>query len=348
LITAAVAGFLGLLALSAAIRNGRRWRMGRLVERLSNDPALAAFAPEPDMAPPRTPAATVPPLEVRIVKARKMPKVRVKLRRVTLDQNVVGHRPMQVAYLRLFENQPRTRTFLQSAWREFGYVHLLRSAGSVGRAEYRRARESGDVGALFVSSPERLLDEFRRAGDSPFGKGRHKLRNICTAVVRVRDKYGSYPVRAVLCHGKFWKAAVDMLLDRVDLVALDLSGLSPENVGTRYELQRVLDRYPIERVVFLADPHSDLRFLAAVLRESWSQMAAGSPNATPTPRLALVAITDYVQRREVRTSQGPQGQTTTTQVQVRLVARASHTRRVAMQAQERVDGSRNAGASFVR
>ena len=51
-----------------------------------------------------------------------------------------------------------------------------------------------------------------------------------------------------MCHDAIWKRAVDVLLARVDVVVLDLSGYHREHVGTGYELQRVVDRFPIERV----------------------------------------------------------------------------------------------------
>ncbi len=333
-ITVAVAGFIALLLTAAAIVNGRRWHIARVIERLSNNPTLAPFFPDFDRSLPRQRAATIPPLDIHIIKPRKLPRPRGKLRRVTLDRNVVGHRPLQIAYLRLFENQPRMRTFIQGAWREFGYAHLLRSAASVTPAEYRRAKKSGDIAALFVSSREQLLAELDRDGDQPKPKGRYTFEAIGARRIRVRDRYGSYPVRSVLCHGSFWKEAVDVLLDRVDLVGLDLSGLTAENLGTWYELQHVVDRFPIERVVFLADQRSNRKFLTGVLQEVWLQMAERSPNAVPTPKVAMVVVTDYYAQSQ--SAQSPQGQST--QVHVRLAARRRQTRRVVSAAQDRIDG----------
>jgi hypothetical protein len=337
-----VAGFLALLFLLGAIVNGRRWHIGRVVERWSKDPRVAALLPDTTVSPPAHRAATIPPLEVRPVKARKLPKPGVRLRRVTPETNVIGRRPLGIAYLRLFENQPRVRTFIESAWREFGYVYLLRSATSVTPSEYRWAKRSGNPGALFIASRERLLPALD--GGTVLPKGRYRLRFVGPTTIRVRDRYGSYGVHALLCHGSFWRQAVDVLLERVDLVAVDLSGFREENAGTRYEMQRVVDRFPIERVVFLADQRSKQKFLAEQIQLAWSQMAAGSPNATAGTRVAVVVVTDSFQQRT--TTQGGQmgggpggmqGQAQTTQVQVRLVARRRDTRRAAAMAQARVD-----------
>jgi hypothetical protein len=107
--------------------------------------------------------------------------------------------------------------------------------------------------------------------------------------VEVEDEYGSYPVYAPLCHETFWKVAIDVLLDRADVVVLDLSGYHWDNLGTGYELQRVIDRFPIERTVLLADPtHTDRQFLEAQIQRAWSQMAAGSLNAGTQARRVIV------------------------------------------------------------
>ena len=47
---------------------------------------------------------------------------------------------------------------------------------------------------------------------------------------------------------------------------IDLTGFGLENTGTAYELQRVIDRFPVERVTLLAAPTSDRPFLAAQIR----------------------------------------------------------------------------------
>ncbi len=346
---AAVAAFLALTCLVAAVSNGRRWHIARVVRRWSDDPRLATFLPDNAWTPAAHPADVIPPLDVTVTKARKLPKPRARLRRVTRDHNVVGDRPLQIAYLRLFENQPRMRTFIQGSWREFGYVHLLRSATSATPAEYRQVKKSHDASGLFISSREQLLPVLDRG--TVQAKGRRRLKGIGPTTIKVRDKYGSYGVHALLCHGVFWKAAVEVLLERVDLVALDLSGFLPENLGTSYELQRAVDRFPVERVVFLADPRTNHAFIAEQLQAAWSQMAAGSPNAVPQRKEAVVVVTDTIARSQstqtVSTGGGP-GQAPRMHVQsgpvqVRLVARRKETRGVVALAQGRINESMPAG-----
>jgi hypothetical protein len=332
LAVAVAATVVALLFLVGAIVNGRRWHTARAVKRLSNDPALAPIFPDTRVSAPTQRSAVIPPLTVRFVAPRQFPRPRAKLRRVTRDHNVIGRPPLRIAYLRLFENQPRMRTFIQGAWREFGYVHFLRSAAAVTPAELRSAKLSGNVAGLFVASPDRLVAALDGHVERLVPKGRHKFTRIAANTIRVRDRYGSYPVRPVLCHGNFWKAAVDELLERVDLVVLDLSGYMEKNAGVRYELQRVIDRVPIERVMFLGDPYSKKRFLNRELQLAWSHMAPGSPNADHQPKTAVVAVTDYMHRTETRNEHGQ-----VTQVNIRLVARRRQTRRVVAAAQDRLN-----------
>ena len=334
-IVAAVAGCLGLIWLTVAIINGRRWHLGRAVERLSNDPVLARYLPDihVPIAPSR--AQVIPVLHVDDRKPREIPRP-PHLSPVTAGNNVVGERPLAIVYLRMFENQPRTRTFIQGAWREFGYVYFLRSAKSVTPDEFRRARNAQNLPGLFISSPERLAAALDQPPPGPSPGHWHSFRNIGPQTIRARDRYGSYPPQAFLCHGAIWKEAVDMLLSRADLVVLDLSGFMPGNLGVRYELQRVVDRFPIERVILLADQRSDRGFLHTQVQHAWEQMAADSPNSGPQPRVARIAVTDIYRRRVQQQQRGPAGpqgqQVQTTVVQTRLVARRSQSRRLAADA----------------
>src|SRR5437588_10192021 len=50
-IAAAAAGFLALLFIGGSIHNGRRWHVARVIERLSNDPAMASLYPDTHWSP---------------------------------------------------------------------------------------------------------------------------------------------------------------------------------------------------------------------------------------------------------------------------------------------------------
>jgi hypothetical protein len=177
------------------------------------------------------------------------------------------------------------KEFLRGPWRACGYVHLIRSALSVTSAELEAAEDGKPT---FIDNDDWLLAELAALPSEPLPPGRVEVRSVAGDEVDVDDPWGSYPVCTLLCHSGYWQAALDLLLDRVDVVVLDLSGYQRENVGTGYELQRVVDRFPVERCVLLADASSDDVFLEAQVREAWSRMAHGSPNAGAEARRVVI------------------------------------------------------------
>jgi hypothetical protein len=329
-----VAAVLVCLTATATVANGLRWRTARAVERFSNDPALVSVMPTAPKACPR--AATRPRLtvdEVRPPLFRQRPR---PLRRATETQNVVGRRPLSILYLRVFENRVRARTFVRGAWREFGHVHLLRTAAAVDPAEFRAAQRAKRLGRLFLSSSAALDAALAEVPQAPHAPGWRRERTIAGSSVAVRDRYGSYPVRSLICHGTFWRAAVaELLPPRVDLVVLDLSGFLPDNAGTAYELQTVVDTVPIARVLLLADPYSDIGFLRGEVEAAWENMAAGSPNAGAPHRQVTVeiAVVDRYYRRTYQSSSG-----TTQQSRLELHAVRAQTRWLLARAHRRLDG----------
>jgi hypothetical protein len=319
-IVAVVAACLAAVWLTAAIINGRRWHIARAVQRLSADADLAKVLPDIWVSPRL--ARQVPALGWDDRRPWTVPRP-PRLRRVTATRNVVGRRPLSIVYLRTFENQPRARTFFQGAWREFGYVYLLRSAASVTPAEFRQFKRSGrNFTGLLIESEEQFAAELGRPLPGPSRKRWHVFKNVGPQTVWVRDWHGSYPPRTFLCHGRIWKPAVDMLLEKADLVVLDLSGMMPGNKGVRDEVQRVIDRVPIGRVIFLADRSSDRGYLHAEIGHAWSRMAPGSPNSETGSRVARLAVTDSY--RQMQQQQGE-----STYIYYRLVARRWQSRRLA-------------------
>jgi hypothetical protein len=326
IIVAVIAGCVAALWLAAAIVNGRRWHIARAVRRLSERAAADGVLPDMRVSQATQRATQIPALGWDDRGPRKVPRP-PRLRRVTATHNVVSRPPLSIVYLRIFENQPRARTFLQGAWREFGYVYLLRSAASVTPAEFRQFKRSGEkFSGLLIGSAAQFGAELTRPLPGPIRKRRHRFTNVGPQTVRVRDRYGSYPPRTFLCHGSIWQSSVDTLLDRADLVVLDLSGMMPDNRGVLYEVQRVIDRKRIEQVIFLADQRSDRDYLHREISGAWSQMAHGSPNSGTQPRVARLAVTDSFRQMQQQT--GPPGQTVP-YIYYRLVARRWQSRRLA-------------------
>ncbi|MFD5180454.1 hypothetical protein ACFWM1_31905 [Nocardia sp. NPDC058379] len=279
---------IAIAVVGAALPRWRRWQAGATAEKWSRDPAYAAALDRLAADPVGVRAADIPTLRVRFV--RPSPAA-YKVTTVTATRNVFGWPPEEIAYLRLFDNHARIRSFLRGAWREFGYVHILRGSGSVSPAEVAQARSGSAIRTLFATSPRTFRAALAACPTEPLPPGRRRLTGITNTAERVHDPAGSYPVRALLCHGSFWQSAVDMLLARVGFVVVDLSGYLPANTGTQFELQRVIDRFPLTGVVLLCDESADRTFLRAQIHYHWTRMAAGSPNTGFGERTVLVAIT---------------------------------------------------------
>ncbi|KAB8184745.1 hypothetical protein FH608_048145 [Nonomuraea phyllanthi] len=279
-----VAGLVLLVVVGADV--ARRRLLAGQVRRLSQDPAFAELMPPTTAALSRYHAPVIP--ELKITHYAPPNDIIFGLPKVSTTRNIFGRPPLNIAYFRLFENELRMRDFVKGAFRRCGYVHLLRSAASVRQSELVRMRRAGTLGKLFVASDQRMRRELDARSFEALPRGFRIVRETGGRGLPVWDLKGGYPMSAYLCHGAYWKRAVDTLLDLADLVVIDLSGFQKENIGTGYELQRVIDRYPVHRVVVLADTGSDTDYLATHIRHAWSRMAPGSPNAGRGTRTLLV------------------------------------------------------------
>jgi hypothetical protein len=118
-------------------------------------------------------------------------------------------------------------------------------------------------------------------------------RAILSTVLRARSRQQRARLRPADWEVCRRRVGYVYFLARMDFVALDLSGYRPQHTGTRHELQRVIDRYPIDRVTLFAETTSDRLFLTAQVEAVWDQMTDGSPNAgTGTSTAYVIALFD--------------------------------------------------------
>lgn len=281
-----IAGFAGWVAVKSWRSAGRR-RLARRIEAISV--AGHGNAEPEEQTSGAAPSSNIPELNVTFALRGEAAAARPGLRAAS------GGRPSHVLYLRLFDNEAGTTHFLTGPWTRRGYVHLLRSADQVTPEEVDEARDAGSIESMFITSAAELDEALERQAT-----GRHDPPMPDGIVARwrwIRDEQrGRYPVRALLCHGSFWKAALDLLLPRMDHVVLDLTGYRRERTGTRYELQRLIDTYPIEMVSIIGGAGCDRQFLTAQIKWAWRQMAAGSPNEGSGSRTISVRLPSMTAR----------------------------------------------------
>ncbi len=115
-------------------RGGSVGAVSRLADEL--DPAVPLH--DADVSLRR--AAPIPPRRRDVHRERAN---RGSIQRITAEANSFGDPPPPILYLRLFDNAEGTARFLAGPWREYGYVHLLRTAASVTADELEVARRAG-------------------------------------------------------------------------------------------------------------------------------------------------------------------------------------------------------------
>ena len=94
------------------------------------------------------------------------------------------------------------------------------------------------------------------------------------------DPDGRFRVNELFCDDAAWRPAVGRLMAQSEVVVMDLRGFSAANRGCIFELQALIDRVPLGRLVVLIDRATDLAALRRSLLELWPGMSAASPNAS--------------------------------------------------------------------
>ena len=309
------AALMGTFAIAAAMWVGRLLRTERAVVGLMHSTTgNDRTAPVQAIRSERPRSRSVPPVTIEMIKRLKRPHV--KYRRVTENLNVIGRPPIQILHLWVFANEERLMNYVEGAWREFGVVQILRSASSVTPKELRAARQTGALGSLLAQTPEDVDRSLAVARLELEPKRFKTLRGYGMTSGVTFDRYGSYQVHSILCNDAVWQYAVDALLDRVDVVTMDLSGFSEKHQGADYEIGRLIDRFPVQRLIFLVDPWAKKKSLENRLREAWAGMSEDSPNRSGENLVLRLVKTDRIDH-----STDQQGRTTTELVSARSDAR---------------------------
>jgi len=84
-----------------------------------------------------------------------------------------------------------------------------------------------------------------------------------------RDPDGRFRVSELYCADSTWQPAVLAMIERAGVILLDLREYTASRAGTRYELQQLLSRAPLERVLVLTDEAGDAPQLRAAIADAW-------------------------------------------------------------------------------
>jgi hypothetical protein len=92
------------------------------------------------------------------------------------------------------------------------------------------------------------------------------------------DAEGRFRVNDFFCHDDSWKFVLDRLVRDTDAVLMDLRGFSPQNAGCVFEIEELINVFPIGRAVFIVDDTTDKSFLSATVKQALGKMSSTSPN----------------------------------------------------------------------
>jgi hypothetical protein len=115
------------------------------------------------------------------------------------------------------------------------------------------------------------------------------------------NRDGRFPVQEYCCYDSSWQAVLEALLQRSQVVLMDLRGFGPAHGGCLHELGRLGASAHLQRVVLLADASTDRATAAEAFAAGTTSLAAGEAPALqwveerrrrhPTMEAVLAALT---------------------------------------------------------
>jgi len=166
--------------------------------------------------------------------------------------------------LRVFADTSRTERLFDRAaarWRWLGPVTMIAAPDVVARtvdpSDFLEFA-TGRLHARFVKSAADLESRLGHLDGDPDPDGRYRVNELC-------------------CQADTWRAAVVGLMDRADVVLMDLRDFSKKRAGCAFELQVLGQRLDSRQLVLAVDDTTDREFLAANLG------AAAAPRIVELP-----------------------------------------------------------------
>ena len=180
-------------------------------------------------------------------------------------------------------------------WRVVGHTVLIAGTDVVG--------QTLDAADLFDYLDGRLAARFvRRAEDVP---------QRLAAFDWLPDAERRWRVNECYCHDGAWQAALDALVQRADVVLMDLRGFQAHNAGCRFELGVLAAAPQVQRAVVLTDPSTALDVAKADAAKAphgrfvWIDLPAGAKRREAARRVIAAlagAPIDTSSARNIRPS----------------------------------------------
>ena len=215
--------------------------------------------------------------------------------------------PIDLATLFLWVFDDAATMSLLNRMNRIGPVHLLRGGGML-------TYEVTDLPKMAFGRIDRFIEESE-------DEVRARI-----AGFRVRRRLGYYSTLSMVCSDGVWQFAFDRMLERCQVVVVDLSDFTAGRAGIAYEIGVLLDRVPLDQVVFVCGPQTDRPAFKALVESVWDTLAMGSPNRGPKPPEVRLAITTSLPETGDATASKTYTETTRAELDlvVRLVAESAN------------------------
>ncbi len=151
---------------------------------------------------------------------------------------------------------------LVARWQHFGSLQLI----------------TGPDLATATLEPHEFLDFLSGRLGSLFIGDRATLERRLAELDLAPDPDGRFRVNEFFCHGDTWRDVLAELVQRSDLVLMDLRGFGPDAAGCRAELGELAARVPLERVTLVVDESTEGAYLDRELRNLLAASPPDSPN----------------------------------------------------------------------
>ncbi len=105
----------------------------------------------------------------------------------------------------------------------------------------------------------------------------------------------SFKYLPMFCYDNTWKLAVSEFIKNSKVILMDLRGFNEKRKGCEYEIDFLLDTFPINQILFLADAKNDRSFIQKTILERWEFLREHSPNIrldNPTARIFVSETQD--------------------------------------------------------
>ncbi len=188
--------------------------------------------------------------------------------------------------LRVFKQEDKVAAVFDDVverWRASGNTVLIAGTDLVD--------QTLDASDLLDHLDGRLAQRFVRSGA--------ELPARLAAFDAMPDAEGRWRVNEIYCHDTTWQLALAALVERSELVLMDLRGFAAHNAGCRFEIGELARAAQLERAVLLVDASTDLataRAAAAAApagRFVWLELPADARAARrATRRRVMAALLD--------------------------------------------------------